>query len=79
MKCCTLQLVESETVADATKMHCRERGIDFYRVSPDLDDIIAAGETSNDKLTHMVVSARGRCRGQIAEIGRKLCPDDVQA
>ena len=74
------QLVESETVAHTTESQCRERGIVFYRVSPKLDDIIAASETSNEKLCHMVVCTWARCRQQIAEIVRTLTcgPDDVK-
>ena len=67
-----MQLVESEMVAHTSEMQCRERGIAFYRVSPALDDIIAASETSNEKLCHMVVCTRVRCKGQITEIARTL-------
>ena len=48
------------------------------RVSPALDDIIVASEKSNDKLCHMVVSARAKCRVQIAQIAQTLNNTDQQ-
>lgn len=66
------QLVESETTARTTQHQCEERGIAFHRISPALDDIIVASETSNNKLCHMVVSARAKCREQIAQIALTL-------
>ena len=63
-----LQFVESEEVAHTTQTECRERGIKFYRISPALDENIVASETSNEKLCHMVVIARAKCKHQIKEI-----------
>ena len=69
------QIVESEMVANTTATHCRERGIHFYRISPNLDDIIAAGETDNHKLTQMIVTTRAQNRTIIPRLVEKLCPE----
>ena len=34
------------------------QGIDYYRFSPDLEDIVPTGETSRDKLVDMVMCVR---------------------
>ena len=64
--------MESETTARTTQHQCEERGIEFHRISPALDDIFVASETSNEKLCHMVVSARAKSRAQIGHIAQTL-------
>jgi hypothetical protein len=65
-------LVESETTARTTQHQCEERGIAFHRISPTHGDIIVASETSNEKLCHMVVSARAKSTAQIGHIAQTL-------
>ena len=55
--CCT-QIVESEMVAENSRSRCEEQHIPFYRFSATLDDIVAAGETDNDKLFNMVLKTK---------------------
>ena len=52
------QLVESEMVAKNCKSRCEERGIPFYRFSPNLDDVIAAGEIDTEKLLSMIIQTK---------------------
>lgn len=54
----SLQLVESEIVAKNCSMRCHEQNIPYYRFSPQLSQVIAAGETDNDKLLEMMLQTR---------------------
>jgi len=54
----SLQLVESEIVANSCKIRCREQNIPYYRFSPQLSQVISAGETDIDKLLEMMWQAR---------------------
>ena len=55
-----IQITESEQISDNVKSRCIEQGIDYFRLSPnlDVDEIIDAGETDSSKLIEMVVTAR---------------------
>ena len=53
-----LQLVESEVVADNCRSHYKEQGILFYRFNPQLEEVIASGETDSAKLINMILEAR---------------------
>ena len=74
----TLQLVESEMIAQNVQTQCRERGITFYRISPALDEKIFTTEMNNKYLCHMVVSARAKCKHQIEEITKILTSEQDQ-
>ena len=52
------QLVESESVAENFKSRLTELGIPYYRFSPQLDEVIPAGETDNTKLMDMIINVR---------------------
>ncbi len=54
----TLQLVESEAVAEKCKSVCAEQRIPFFRFSPQLDDKIEPGETDSMRLLDMIVKAK---------------------
>lgn len=56
--CFLLQLVESEIVAKNCNMRCHEQNIPYYRFSPQLNHVIAAGETDTDKLVDMMLQTR---------------------
>lgn len=56
--CCLMQLVESEIVAKNCQMRCHEQDIPYYRFSPQLNHVVAAGETDTDKLLDMMLQAR---------------------
>ena len=58
------QLVESEAVAKNCKSRCEEQGILFYRFSPKLDEVIAAGETDNERLVNMLIKTRLQLKEQ---------------
>ena len=59
-----LKLVESEMVAMNCKSRCEEQGIPFYRLSPILTEIVATGETDNEKLIDMMLQARLQTKEQ---------------
>lgn len=52
------QLVESEMVAENCKSRCEEQGIPFYRFSPHLKEVVAAGETDLNKLLDMIIQTK---------------------
>ena len=52
------QLVESEIVAKNCKTRCHEQNIPFYRFSPQLTNMVSAGETDSDKLVDMMLQTR---------------------
>ncbi len=67
------------------RSRCEEQGIPFYRFSPNLEEVIPAGETDLDKLLDMVMQARTQTQDQglrelidlftmIAEASRQLSP-----
>ena len=45
-------------VAENCRSRCLEQGIHFYRFSPELQEVIASGETDSDKLFDMILQAR---------------------
>ena len=45
-------------VAENCRSRCLEQGIQFYRFSPELQEVIASGETDSDKLVDMILAAR---------------------
>ena len=45
-------------VASNSRSRCQEQDIPFYRFSPHLEEIVAAGETDNDKLFSIVLKAK---------------------
>lgn len=45
-------------VAKNCKVRCAEQGIPYYRFSPELDEVIPAGETDNDKLIAMILQTK---------------------
>jgi hypothetical protein len=51
---------ESETIADNVASRCKEQGIDYYRFSPQLDEVVSVGETDLDDLFKMVLKTK-RC------------------
>lgn len=50
--------MESEIVAKNCSMRCHEQNIPYYRFSPQLNHVIAAGETDTDKLVDMILQTR---------------------
>ena len=78
-----MQLVESERVAKNCSSRCAEQGIPFYRFSPQLKEVIAAGETDDEKLLDMIIQTKGQTQVQgmmelvklfqlVAEASRKM-------
>lgn len=78
-----MQLVESEMVANNCSSRCAEQGIPFYRFSPQLKEVIAAGETDNEKLLDMIIQTKCQTQAQgmmelvklfqlVAEASRKM-------
>ena len=59
-----MQLVESEAVAKNCRSRCEEQGILFYRISPKLDEVVAAGETDNERLVNMLVQTKLQLKEQ---------------
>lgn len=53
-----MQLLESEIVAKSTRVRCYEQNIPYYRFSPQLPHVIAAGETDSEKLVDMMLQTR---------------------
>lgn len=53
-----MQLVESELVAENSRSRCKEQGIPFFRFSPKFDELIATGETDNEKLFNLVIKTK---------------------
>ncbi len=45
-------------MAENSKSRCEEQDIPFFRFSPTFDEIIAAGETDNEKLLNMVIKTK---------------------
>ena len=45
-------------VAENSKSRCEEQGIPFYRFSPHLKEVIAAGETDTEKLLDMIIQTK---------------------
>lgn len=45
-------------VANNCRSRCEELGILFYRFSPKLDEVVAAGETDNEKLFNIILKTR---------------------
>ena len=52
----SLQLVESEMVAENTKARCEGQGTPYYRFSPKLAETVATGETDNGILINMLIA-----------------------
>eukprot|EP00731_Ephydatia_muelleri_P031640 Em0023g147a len=62
-------LVESEAMADICRSYCEEQGIQFYRFSPHLSSLIAAGEIGLEKLVDMIIETRIQTKTQgISEV-----------
>eukprot|EP00731_Ephydatia_muelleri_P031662 Em0023g169a len=57
-------LVESEAVAKNCRSRCEAQGILFYRFSPKLDEVVAAGETDNERLVNMLIKTRLQLKEQ---------------
>lgn len=56
-------------MADICKSYCEGQGIPFYRFSPHLSSLIAAGETNLDKLVDMIIETRIQTQAQgISEV-----------
>ena len=45
-------------MAENFKSRLTELGIPYYRFSPQLDEVIPAGETDNTKLMDMIINVR---------------------
>ncbi len=44
---------------------CLGQGIEFFRFSPQLDDVIPAGETDDGKLLQMVITTKKQSQADI--------------
>lgn len=51
-------------MAKNCRMRCHEQDIPFYRFSPQLNHVVAAGETDNEKLLDMMLQARVQTQEQ---------------
>ena len=51
---------ESESISDNVASRCKEQGIDYYRFSPQLDEVVSVGETDLEDLFKMVLTTK-RC------------------
>ena len=49
---------ESESISDNVASRCKEQGIDYYRFSPQLDEVVSVGETDLDDLFKMVLKTK---------------------
>lgn len=56
--------METEKVAENSKSRCEEQDIPFYRFNPNLNEIIPAGETDNEKLLDMIIEAKIQVKEQ---------------
>ena len=65
-------MTESEHVSGNVKSRCTEQGIDYYRLSPNVKEIVGTGETDRDKLIDMIIGARrcGTIRGEMERLGK---------
>ena len=68
------QLVESEAVADRCRSSCVEQGIHFYRFSPQLDKKVEPGETDNNTLLDMMITAKTYINGDACAQMDSLIP-----
>ena len=59
-------------IAENSQSRCREQAIPFYRFSPTLHEIIAYGETDNEKLFNMVIDTKGYLKTQEKELGELI-------
>lgn len=59
-----VQLVESEMVAENCRSRCLEQGIYHYRFSPQLEEVVAAGETDINILLNAILQARMQTTSQ---------------
>ncbi len=50
--------MESELVANNSRSRCKEQDVPFFRFSPKFDELIAAGETDNEKLFNMIINTK---------------------
>jgi predicted acylesterase/phospholipase RssA len=57
-------LVNSELVAKNCKSRCEELGIPYFRLSPKLNTVVAAGETDNEKLVDMILQTKLQVKDQ---------------
>lgn len=56
-------------MADICRSYCEEQGIQFYRFSPHLSSLIAAGEIGLEKLVDMIIETRIQTKTQgISEV-----------
>ena len=55
-------------VAKNSQSRCKEQDIPFFRFSPKFDEVIAAGETDNEKLFNLVVRTKKDLRSQQKEL-----------
>lgn len=49
---------ESESISDNVASRCKEQGIDYYRFSPQLDEVVSVGETNVGDLFKMVLKTK---------------------
>ena len=52
--------------------HCADQGIPYYRLSPQLEEVIPAAETDNKKLLRMIIATKTQVRGVIQELTKKF-------
>ena len=52
--------------------HCAEQGIPYYRLSPQLQEMIPAAETDDRKLLQMIILAKSQVGDNVREISAKL-------
>ena len=64
--------MESEIVAEMCAGHCAEQGIPYFRFSPQLEDMIAAGEVDNKKLLRMLISSKLQTMREINDLPELL-------
>ena len=48
---------ESESIVDNVASGCKEQGIDYYRFSPQLDEVVCIGETDLDEFFRIVLKS----------------------
>ena len=51
-------------MAKNCRSRCEAQGILFYRFSPKLDEVVAAGETDNERLVNMLIKTRLQLKEQ---------------
>ena len=59
-------------MAEASHSRCAEQGIPYYRLNPQLEEVISASETDSKKLLRMIIAAKAQVREVIEELTKEF-------